>query len=455
MKKALKIGVAVVVILFGSLVGLLSLRKDWIEPLPGVRMQPIGPVRTLDDVVPGCAFDLLLKACDLPPGATEISWEETARLETNEWDDVVFSNLVVILDRAATNLALAKQAAQVPDPWVPVFTNSVEMMGHGYASGMRSVVRLLNISARRKAAHGDIEGAFADLECAVRFLGIVSESGWPGRIINSGFTQLSLTTLRRIALASEVPPATAMSSVRLLSETDEGRCSFAESLRYDAIMISPLILELYSKTGIIRDSFGDEPEIALMFAMGRVLGSGQEITTRNMVSYYSHAIAIAEKPYDPVAWAGFEANIGPSRNRLLLSRDPVGLYLAGTMFSGYNGAHVRHVRTGVDLRITQIVLMLEQFRKKTGRLPTGPDELVPDYLPVWPLDPFDGKPLRYVPRTNDTWKVYSVGPDLKDDGGNFSRRDTPVAQWQLSNDHSGDDIICGGSESDTNSPPAP
>jgi hypothetical protein len=320
---------------------------------------------------------------------------------------------------------------------------------------MRSVVRLLNISARRKAAHGNIEGAFADLECAVRFLGIVSESGWPGRIINSGFTQLSLTTLRRIALASEVPPATAMSSVRLLSETDEGRCSFAESLRYDAMIVRTWVWKLYSKSGEFENFFGDQPVLALMFAMGRVLGSGPEITTCNMVSSYSHAIAAAEEPYDPVAWVGLKGSIDPSPKRLLISRDPVGLYIAGMFLSGYNRAHAMHVRTGVDLRITQIVLMLEQFRKKTGRLPAGPDELVPDYLPVWPLDPFDGKPLRYVLRTNDTWKVYSVGSDLKDDGGSFSRTSGPVEQWQLSSEQSGSDIICGGSMSDTNSPPAP
>jgi hypothetical protein len=273
--------------------------------------------------------------------------------------------------------------------------------------------------------------------------------------MNYACTARSLTTLRRIALTYEVPPALATSSVQWLSKIDEERSSFAESLRYDAIMISPLILELYSKTGIIRDSFGDEPEIALMFAMGRVLGSGQEITTRNVVSYYSHAIAIAEEPYDPVAWVGLKGSIDPSPKRLLISRDPVGLYIAGMFLSGYNRAHAMHVRTGVDLRITQIVLMLEQFRKKTGRLPAGPDELVPDYLPVWPLDPFDGKPLRYVLRTNDTWKVYSVGSDLKDDGGSFSRTSGPVEQWQLSSEQSGSDIICGGSMSDTNSPPAP
>jgi hypothetical protein len=37
-------------------------------------------------------------------------------------------------------------------------------------------------------------------------------------------------------------------------------------------------------------------------------------------------------------------------------------------------------------------------------------------LPAVPLDPFDGKPLRFVTRTNGV-TVYSIGQDGKDDGG--------------------------------------
>jgi hypothetical protein len=43
-------------------------------------------------------------------------------------------------------------------------------------------------------------------------------------------------------------------------------------------------------------------------------------------------------------------------------------------------------------------------------------ELAPSYLETVPVDPFDGQPLRY--RTQGAgYVLYSIGPDLKDDGG--------------------------------------
>lgn len=51
-----------------------------------------------------------------------------------------------------------------------------------------------------------------------------------------------------------------------------------------------------------------------------------------------------------------------------------------------------------------------------GAFPAKLDALVPQYLDDVPLDPFDGRPLRYMVH-NDEALVYSIGPDLKDDGG--------------------------------------
>lgn len=64
------------------------------------------------------------------------------------------------------------------------------------------------------------------------------------------------------------------------------------------------------------------------------------------------------------------------------------------------------------LRI-RIALLLYNDRNET--LPTNLDTLVPEYLPAVPHDPFDGKQLRYNPKKNI---IYSVGFNLKDDGGN-------------------------------------
>jgi hypothetical protein len=66
------------------------------------------------------------------------------------------------------------------------------------------------------------------------------------------------------------------------------------------------------------------------------------------------------------------------------------------------------------VRGVQVLIALRSFQIETGRLPRLLDELVPRHLTAVPLDPFDGKPLRY---SAEKRIVYSVGRDLTDDGG--------------------------------------
>ena len=64
---------------------------------------------------------------------------------------------------------------------------------------------------------------------------------------------------------------------------------------------------------------------------------------------------------------------------------------------------------------TAVLLALRAYQKEKGRLPDSLNELVPEYLSHLPLDPFDGKPLRY---SKEKKIVYCVGRDLVDSGGN-------------------------------------
>jgi len=61
-------------------------------------------------------------------------------------------------------------------------------------------------------------------------------------------------------------------------------------------------------------------------------------------------------------------------------------------------------------------LAVQRYRLAHGALPEALRELVPMYLPDVPLDPFDGKPLRYK-RLERGYVIYSAGPDGTDDGG--------------------------------------
>jgi ABC-type transport system involved in multi-copper enzyme maturation permease subunit len=72
------------------------------------------------------------------------------------------------------------------------------------------------------------------------------------------------------------------------------------------------------------------------------------------------------------------------------------------------------------LRSAVVALAVERYRRKYGRWPDTLDALVPAFLPEVPLDPHDGKRLRYR-RLTDGVVIYSVGPDLIDDGGKLDR----------------------------------
>lgn len=68
------------------------------------------------------------------------------------------------------------------------------------------------------------------------------------------------------------------------------------------------------------------------------------------------------------------------------------------------------------MQVARTALAVERYRLATGQLPEDLSELVPSHLEEIPLDPFDGRPLRYKKRDGG-YVVYSVGPDGTDDGG--------------------------------------
>ena len=74
----------------------------------------------------------------------------------------------------------------------------------------------------------------------------------------------------------------------------------------------------------------------------------------------------------------------------------------------------RKCRTDCHIRGLLLIIPLRLYRQDHGKLPAALSELVPDYLPAIPVDPFDGKPFRYLP---DKGVVYSVGSDTRDSGG--------------------------------------
>jgi hypothetical protein len=75
-------------------------------------------------------------------------------------------------------------------------------------------------------------------------------------------------------------------------------------------------------------------------------------------------------------------------------------------------------------------LALQAWRAEHGRYPETLDALVPDILEAAPADPFAGAPLKYR-RDGETYVLYSVGPDGRDDGGEPAAiQDKDTGKWR-------------------------
>ncbi len=66
-------------------------------------------------------------------------------------------------------------------------------------------------------------------------------------------------------------------------------------------------------------------------------------------------------------------------------------------------------------RVARTAIAIAAYRAEKGALPATLAELVPAFLPNVPIDPWDGRPLRWSAGEKGT--VWSIGRDGKDDGG--------------------------------------
>jgi hypothetical protein len=68
-------------------------------------------------------------------------------------------------------------------------------------------------------------------------------------------------------------------------------------------------------------------------------------------------------------------------------------------------------------RLTFTAILLHRHRLKHGKFPASLGALVPEFLAEVPRDFMDGQPLRYRLEPDGQFRLWSVGEDFKDDGG--------------------------------------
>jgi hypothetical protein len=405
-----------------------------------VSVEPTRQVRHEQDFGPDSAYRLLTQANQLPTdndltdGWTllierfhEYPWpsELPAPGADSPWTAEDFAKIHLLLGDAAGNLKLARRAAAAPDPQVPTLEGLQAPIG--YLAPSRETARLILVSAYVMAGEGRYNEAFDELFVGIRFGNILSRGGsLINHLVDMAISRMNTEAMWRIATRHDLPPEDMVRAARQLLELEAKAEPISEAMRCEAhAALSASLFELQA-SGTAGTGAATWLKATLL---GLLCGSDSKAIRRDLVSTYQHAVVEVGKPCSAPLSPELQALTRRSRGLapMLSYRDPIGHALASMLVPPVLGVRQSAAERSAVMRGTALFLAIRAYEVDHAAPPIELQDLVPKYLPSLPVDPFDGKPFRYVVgdvpeewRPSE-WGVYSIGRNGTDDGGLANR----------------------------------
>ncbi len=355
------------------------------------------------------------------------------------------------LEFSGQHLAALRAAVQKPDYYAPWVGDTMFGVLLPHVQRMRSLARSLQASAMRRLGDGDVDGAVDDQIAMLRLGRHVGSQGGLiellvgtaiegigqasiGQTIHSG--QCRMEDLQRLAREMDaLPPIPGLAKEHIDTERMVGLECVIHIGRHGPLP--------WGGNFVFPGS-----EIQPGFEDGLMRSSiDWEVVCIEVNQYYDQLEAALE-PAGPSVRAermrGFEAEFRamelqmrtPSTlvKSILSGRSGRGRLLAGQMAGMLLPAHQQGFAAGQRITAlnatTRIAIALELFRLKNGEYPRKLPELVPEFLPAIPPDPFTGRLPVYRPAHGDPYQLYSLGPNGIDDGG-ADMNDVPYAECDV------------------------
>jgi len=267
---------------------------------------------------------------------------------------------------------------------------------------LRGGARLLTLEANVRAHRGDLHGA-ADAIHAMFLLGRSLER-----------EPLMMPQLMRGAIAGQ-----AREQLRRLLDSVEVADDDLDRLQQD-------LRASDAKATLRRGMMGERVAGIQQFDAPGSGGAGGgsvffKVTQRGsfleFLQFWDKMIQATEEPW-PQALEAFKVAGQEAQARARGGMTParVGRTLTALLVPAVDAFTSAMARDAAMNGATDAAIACERYRRRHGKLPERLDQLVPEFLPEVPSDPFDGEPLRYVV-SDDGYLVYSVGPDGTDHGG--------------------------------------
>lgn len=288
---------------------------------------------------------------------------------------------------------------------------------------LKAMSSTLALRATTSLELGQSAAAMADWELAFRLSEAIREEpllidhlvrivmlGHGLQVIREGLVRQTWTDNQLVGLQAKLDPVNLLSEYRQAIRGE--RACLVETLnwgRRQGWKFDPSFL----------GSFQEDGSLSQSDSLLRLIPGGW--IHRNMVT-----VAQLHQDYSLAAVNAEARRVAPDisqAGQAAFEKLPTGPYtfLAKTFFPALANAAARTARMQTYVDAARVACALERHRLAQGRLPNSLDSLVPQWLERVPTDVIDGQPLRYRQNPEGGYALYSIGWNLKDDGGKAGR----------------------------------
>jgi hypothetical protein len=332
-------------------------------------------------------------------------WDKWLEGETTDFD-AQEPKLREFLKQQTSALVLLRQAAREPGCYFDrdYGRPSVDML-LPELSHLRTAARLLALDARCKAANGDFRRALEDVQAMFAMAEHVSSEP----ILISLLVSISVERMAIDALQSVFTSGKASAEELAVLNVDAG-FRYSRCLERAFRMEEAFELSICCQMGVVWDN--------------RMLYPGTGGGVRGAASVY-RVFMLSE---DVAALRGAMLKLrGLAALPYYQAKNDLERF--GEELKGHSGGFLARLlmpalfkcaeaaaEGDARHRVVLVALAMSRYRAANDHFPDKLEDLTPDWITAVPRDPFDGKPIR-LKRTDAGLIVYSIGPDITDNGG--------------------------------------
>ncbi|MFT5121929.1 MAG: hypothetical protein ACI97B_000554 [Verrucomicrobiales bacterium] len=442
-KRGCLIPLLIGLLLFAGLI-LLSLTAratapGWPMRVEGVRLEPLlPPLDALDITKENGAWYLMNPTVNYDLSEAEDDEAKSIEL-AGDWRSC--TNMLAWMEANPDWLAPLRGCSAAAHHQVPTVSNIQTSVG--YVMSKQDINRRLRLWMDMKAAAHDWEAVEEAMTISLDLGHTVSSGGTLINHLVGGLSVFETTgSMQHFRETEELSPSVAKAWQELLHRHRARSQPLAETFRYERLFAQDAVQLAYGQ-GIGAAFGGGGPNLPYLSPLMMLFGSSPKKTAAHFDDLYSHLIHEAGLPvYSNHADKVVEDFFSNPTYLTYLSPDPMGRILGGLLLPTLQSSRISEAKVQLNVDLTDVALGIERWTAEQDELPEHLADLVPEYLVAVPVDPFDpaGGLIRYV-SSNESWRIYSVWNDFKDDGGEVHfqmpgmRRVKEGADYILFSDH--------------------